>query len=689
MAKKLHRNEKFAYVPILLWTIFSCALVTPGKVSLAGTAFQDRGAEPPRNHDPLANFRSVESNLPPVPAAQQPRQLNVSQATELGQAKNQAEDASIIRLPAVSHEFEPLPKLNASNEPSQWQSQFRDASPSTDRHGHLDPESGMPPQRTSILPSGNRNPWLEPYEQRALSTQEHGPINGTQDAASIVSGIRIEPNFVPWWDREVRGTTNPNQQLPVVLEGLIQAAIVHSPYVQALTSEPRIQEALIIEEAAKFDWTAFVESNFEDTNEPIGSTLTTGNGDRRFKDHQWNMDSGLRKRNGNGSEVELNQVLGRQSNNSTFLNPNPQTTSKFELRYVHPLLRGRGTKYNRSQVRLAEIALEASQDEVAEELPKHIVEVSEAYWDLYAARAQLAQRHNLLREAILVLENLKGRQEVDVLQRQVLRVEATIAKRRSEIARAENGVRNSETRLRLLVNDPELVANRSLSFVPIDAPVNDLPEIPLSDSLTTALKNRGEIAKSLQQINAASVRYDVARNDLLPNLDLILNTRVNGLDGDEELMRAYGNQFSEGRPSYTAGLRFEVPLGNRASKAKRDRREWELFRIIKEFENTVEQTMAEVEISVRELETSRLELLGKYASMISATEEVNYLADRWKSLPRADDSATLLLEDLLESQERLADQESEFVSAQIGYAMALIRTYQSMGILLQMSEAGQ
>ena len=41
--------------------------------------------------------------------------------------------------------------------------------------------------------------------------------------------------------------------------------------------------------------------------------------------------------------------------------------------------------------------------------------------------------------------------------------------------------------------------------------------------------------------------------------------------------------------------------------------------------------------------------------MVAVTDEADYLFDRWKALPGADDSAMLLLENLLDAQERVAD----------------------------------
>lgn len=75
---------------------------------------------------------------------------------------------------------------------------------------------------------------------------------------------------------------------------------------------------------------------------------------------------------------------------------------------------------------------------------------------------------------------------------------------------------------------------------------------------------------------------------------------------------------------------------------------------------------------------------GRYESMIAAANETEYLLDRWTTLPNLDDSVTLLLEDLLDAQERLADEEEAFSRAQFDYSVAVVELKQAMGTLIDL-----
>ena len=73
----------------------------------------------------------------------------------------------------------------------------------------------------------------------------------------------------------------------------------------------------------------------------------------------------------------------------------------------------------------------------------------------------------------------------------------------------------------------------------------------------------------------------------------------------------------------------------------------------------------EVEVAVRETHTTVEEMGTKQQAIEAASQEVAYLTQRWKLLPDPSESAVLLIENLLEAQERLADEERGFVRSQM------------------------
>jgi len=205
----------------------------------------------------------------------------------------------------------------------------------------------------------------------------------------------------------------------------------------------------------------------------------------------------------------------------------------------------------------------------------------------------------------------------------------------------------------------------------------------------TALQNRPDIAQSLRKIQAVSAKVGAARNQVLPRLDLLLSSYVAGLDSRSDTFGAIERQLTDGGPSYAAGFQFEMPIGNRASRARLERNRWELTKSVYEFQQTTESAITGVEIAVRETQTAYAELQARREAVAASTNEVDYLRQRWQWLPDPSESAVLLIEDLLDAQERLADEEQAATRAQVAYAISWIGLRKAMGILLKVdTQAG-
>jgi outer membrane protein TolC len=505
-------------------------------------------------------------------------------------------------------------------------------------------------------------------------------------ASGVLQGL--PPDFEPWWNRELAQAVRLSCELLAVdVDSLVFGALECSPQVRALKLEAAGLKTAICEENAAFDWSAFVESYWDDNSDPVGNLLTTG-GAPRFRDHVWSATSGLRRKNRIGGELEISQKIGWQDNNSRYFVPRDQGTARLEIAYTQPLLSKAGRAYNESRIVLAQLDAAIGRDELRDLLQDHLLEVTDAYWDLYRARAIHLQKQKLLASASAILEHLEARQAVDAVRRQLLRAQAAVASRRSEIARARMLIGNAESELRLLVNDPQLAGGECLELIPRDAPAADSFEVSMQGSIQTALRNRPDIAWAIREMRVAGVRLGIAENELLPRLDLILSTYAAGLQGDSDIGQALADQFSTGEPGYSVGLTFELPLRRRAAKARLSRRQLQVQQALYEFRTAVETGKTEVEVAVRQVETAFQETLARFQAMTAAENEEHYLRQRWQHLPNFDGTTAQLLETLLDAQERLAEEEAAFVTAQVDYTLAMAYLKRAMGTLLRFTDDG-
>ena len=76
----------------------------------------------------------------------------------------------------------------------------------------------------------------------------------------------------------------------------------------------------------------------------------------------------------------------------------------------------------------------------------------------------------------------------------------------------------------------------------------------------------------------------------------------------------------------------------------------------------VESMLTEVEIAVRDTETAFLEMVANYHALSASQAEVECFEQRWRLLAGDGSVASVLLEQLLEGQERLAAAEFAFAN---------------------------
>ncbi|MEM7475929.1 MAG: TolC family protein, partial [Planctomycetota bacterium] len=491
-----------------------------------------------------------------------------------------------------------------------------------------------------------------------------------------------------WWYPAVTssvliGNREPNYcRLPQ----LLSKAAIKSPQLQIARLESQVQRNAVLVQASQFDWMQFINSSYDRLNDPIGSTLTTGNNDDRFQQSNWIGAAGLSKKNLYGGQLEIAQQLGYLNNNSIFLLPPNQGTTRLQLNYRQPMLRQGGRDYNEALILLAKTDYRSSIDELIDISNQHFADVTSTYWNLFRLRAEYSQKLRLIESAKEILQHLNARSQMDATPREILRTRAALKTRSAEIARLATNIQDTETQLRLLVADPCSGTSSAKEIVPNEFPTLDYHHVQLEDAVSTALCNRRDISRAIRKIRAANRRAGVAKNELFPKLDLIVGSYVAGLEGDSDVFDAWVNQFSDGGPGINFGFEFELPRGNRAAKAQQQIRLVELKQELRRFRLVAQRAIAEVEIAVRDLHTSYAELSSRYQAMQATEQETRYLLDRWQSLPGREDSYLLLLEDLLSSQERLAGEEAAFAAAQSRYAMSFTQLHQSMGTLLQVDD---
>lgn len=492
-----------------------------------------------------------------------------------------------------------------------------------------------------------------------------------------------EPELTePYWVSQVlRIAASGAADLQAIeFDQAIWDALAHSPYVKAVLTVPQISQAKISEATGIFDQTPFVDSIFNDSSDPVGSTLTTG-GPNRLNEMRVDNGVGVRAKNQLGGTAELAQNMQLRNNNSVFLSPKQQADAKLLLRLNQPLMRGAGRTYTTSSIRIAEFQAGVTEHEAMRKLQLHAEAIATAYWNLYAARAIEMQAQRGTERLVYLRDELAKRAEVDGLKSQLLRAEAAIARQDSVRARARADVAAAEASLRALVNSPEL-AEGAEALVPASRPIDAPFVVDRTSERQAALAFHPDVLAARDRIKAATTRLKVAENELRPTLNLVMEGYLHGLNGNYALGDSMTNQFSSGRPSYSGGVNYQRPYRNIVSKAILRERRLELRQLLLDLDNTLLTVTAEVEQAIAELGYTYSDLVAAVKSTVAFDEEVRYLTGRWQNAFVEATQPSLLLDELLNAQNQLIQAENSWARAQAEHMIAFVKLHVATGMLL-------
>lgn len=503
-----------------------------------------------------------------------------------------------------------------------------------------------------------------------------------ESVESVRSDIQSESMLQsPWWSSPQKTGQFENEHGDWPLEELIWLAIENSPHVRSLLIEPQIQHARASNALGEFDPTAFLDSIFHDTSDPVGNELITGSAPR-LNDHIWDNRSGIRKKNTRGGQAEFSQGFIFKDSNSDFFIPNNQADTRMVMSYTQPLMRGAGQAYNRSSFVVANLNANQSLHEATLQIQQHVFSITNAYWELYAARAYNLQIQAGIANLQRLRAQLAGRADIDSLRSQLLRAGAAIARQRASLAQSEAHMRAASAKLRSAVAAPELLNERTSLINPSTPPNDWRSTVSLESELESALQVHPSVQAVRTNLKTVRVRLQVAEHELRPTLNLVLEAYLRGLNGDFNAAQSFGDQFSEGAPSYSAGLVFSRPYRNLAAKAILRERRLELRRTLLELDQALLTITSDVETAAARVMAAYIQLESTVQSTIATHAELEYLTARWQNAFLDTTQTSLMLDRLLSAQIQLIQAENAWARAQSDHMIALANLRLATGSIL-------
>lgn len=468
------------------------------------------------------------------------------------------------------------------------------------------------------------------------------------------------------------------------IEEIYRRTLQYSNQIKVFSDLPLIRETGMQEADGEFDIKSFIEARSIRLNEPIGSTLTTGNASRRFIENEDYIEGGIKKKFFTGAEATLSNRFSTLSNNSSFLVPQNQGSSEMVLSVVQPLLEGGGYHYNQSKIKLAKYDASSASAEFVRQLQSHLVEVNRAYWALYYARSYYLLSRDLVGSTSGILGQLEQRSDLDALQSELLRARASLATRKSVLNRAEMAIRNAEERLRILVNDPDHDIGSNTEIIPVTPPIMSRFVDDVRTVAKQALRNRPEIQQGFDELRAAIVRRDMQKNEKRPSLNLVAELMLGDIEPGDASGRAFNDQFGDGT-GYMVGFSFEQPWDNDVDRAQLLRSEFELRQKSNQLRATIDLVLLEALVTYRELITAYRDMQGRYSALSASREETRQLSERLEVDTEEEGGRTTAsqLQLILDSMDRRQTAEELFLDSVVAYNASFAALERAKGTLLR------
>jgi len=365
--------------------------------------------------------------------------------------------------------------------------------------------------------------------------------------------------------------------------------------------DPAIQETQIAQALSAFDTTFTTSLFWNKSVQPFNNSISAGffSGANKvpiiFNQKQNQFQIGLQKRSATGATMNVAHNINMNFSNSP-QNVYPSAyTANTQFRISQPLLGGNeqngpsGLEANRAPIVIARVNADAAVWRFKADIMAMVRSIEQQYWALSQQQVQLWSRETAIGLGEQIVRREQSKFEVGRgSPSDVAEAEQQLEGFRLQLISATSDVITTERQLRNILGLPPTDNRR---IVPVTAPTEARLEPDWELSLAQMLAFQPDIVTQQLQVRLAELQLLVARNRLLPSLNLDalyqLNGYGNNIDTAESIMTGQtlraidplnaalqqqaGLQAQPGNFSnfqtWQLGLTFTAPLGFRGPMA--------------------------------------------------------------------------------------------------------------------------
>lgn len=517
----------------------------------------------------------------------------------------------------------------------------------------------------------SRSSEVATQNMRPLPTTLESPFPGREG-----QGAASQPTTGP-------STTSADTRR-MTLQEIVHRAVANNYDVRVAGYNTAIDETRVVEAQAAFDPVFFANTQHERRDNVVPGTIYAAPGSNT--PIMTNIDqasitsaaAGIRQQLSSGGQIQVQYQTAYNHLNPPRYSINNYWENNLVLELTQPLLRDFGSVVNQARITVSRQNQRISLLDFRLALVKNIAEIEQNYWQLAAAERDVKIQEELLKRTEDTAVILDKRRRQDVTRLQVSQADAAVQSRRAALVRAKARIRDLSDQIKQLMNDPDFPITSAQVILPADAPAEVPIRFDLQDQIETAMENRAELGQQQLRVDTASVVLQVAKNNLLPQLNLIGSIGAQGLGGNFDNTVDVQSDFNH--LSYRIGLQLEIPIGNRAARSAY-RRSWlQRQQAIDAYASLVSKVSLEVKQAQREVQTSWDEMV--------ATRQARFAqGDALLALQQREDNGEALTPTFvqlkLDTQANLANAQRAESDALTNYNLAIVNLERTKGTLLR------
>ena len=442
----------------------------------------------------------------------------------------------------------------------------------------------------------------------ALAEDDLTPPSGQTPIALSVNLGRFAVQASP--PREsARGASADVGELRLSLRDAVMLALKNNLDIAIAGYNPKITAENIIITKAVFDPVFSLTADANRTVTPVATALAGATTNSKIENQD--VNGSLTQRIPIGGSYTLSLTNNRQLTNSSFAQINPSYKTFLTLSVTQDFLKNFGVEVNTAPIKIARNNQAISVTQLRLQANQVITNVHNAYWNLVFAIENLEVQRRSLRLARDLEELNKARVRAGVAAPvEVTQAEAQAAAQLQNVILAEKAVKDAEDQIKLIINIPDGERIWARSIIPADGPPFDVVQVEAEASIQEALEKRPEYAAAKLTLQNNDLNLRVARNQLLPSLQLQGSVGLNGLN--DSLGSDYSRLTSGDFTSWSAALVLQYPLGNRSArsgfvqaKLSYDQSMTSLLNLKRQIVSQVREGVRRIEADIRRVEATR------------------------------------------------------------------------------------